>query len=285
MSNNISESSFPYGVIIVLLWVGTRFYIPGAETIFDRLGIEQNWHSWYVFYVYYSHLVMTIAVLLILFASKTHWSVIIGRDLPKAEIPSAFKLTIFLLILSIAAAYALFIPLSYISPNFVQWWYLDIPPIIFYRSNAYPVLANILGFVSLVAIGPVIEEVFFRGLLLRIWIKKWGLVKSVLLSSLVFGVLHADPIGACAFGIGMSILYLRTQSLYLPILCHAVNNLVAWLIEVGYIFQYGPNYQYTIDALRSEWYIGFTCAIIVAVWIAKYLKKPVKSREWKLPAT
>ena len=283
MSNSLSESSFPYGVIIVLLWVGTWFYIPGAESIFYSLEVDQNWHSWSVFYVYYNHFLMTIATLTIVIASKTHWTLIIGSDLPKAEIPSAIKLTVFLFIFSIAAAYALFIPLSYISPNFVQWWYLDIPSVIFYESGSYPVLANILGFISLVAIGPVIEEVLFRGLLLRIWIKKWGLVKSVVLSSLVFGALHADPIGACAFGIGMSILYLRTQSLYLPVLCHAVNNLIAWLIEAGYIFHYGPNYQYTIDALRDEWYIGFICGVIITAWIARYLKKPIQSREWKLP--
>ena len=236
MNNNLSESSFPYGIVIVLLWVGLWFYMPGAVSVFEKLGIEENWHSWSVFYTYYNHLVMSIAIVVILTASKTHWTVIVGKDLPKAEIPSALKLTVFLFIFSIAAAYALFIPLSHIAPNFVQWWYLDIPPLIFFESGSYPVFANILSFLSLVVIGPVIEEVLFRGLLLRIWIKKWRLIKSVILSSLIFGALHADPIGACVFGIGMCVLYLRTQSLYLPILCHMANNLVAWLIEAGYIF-------------------------------------------------
>ncbi len=285
MIKNLSESPFPYGIIIVLLWFGTWFYIPGAEFIFFELGVDQNLHSWSVFSTYYNPLVMSIAILVILFASKTHWTVIAGNSLPKAEIPSAISFTIFLFLFSIVAAYALFIPLSYVAPNFVQWWYLDIPPIIFYEPGSYPVLTNILSFLSLVAIGPVIEEVLFRGLLLRIWMKKWRLMTSVVLSSLVFGVLHADPIGACAFGIGMCILYLRTQSLYLPILCHMLNNLTAWLIEAGYIFYNGPNFQYTIDALRSEWYIGLICGLIIAVWFSKFLASPAQSREWKLPAT
>lgn len=285
MNHNLSESSFPYGIIIALLWIGPWFYLPGAEFVFEKLGVEQNWYSWSVFYAYYHHLVMSIAILVIIFASKTHWTLIVGKGLPKSEIPSAIKLAMFLFIFSIAAAYAWFIPLSHIAPSFVQWWYLDVPPIIFYESGTYPVLANILSFLSLVAIGPVIEEVLFRGLLLRIWIKKWRLIKSVVLSSLVFGALHADPIGACAFGIGMCILYLRTQSLYLPILCHAANNLVAWLVEAGYIFHHGPNYQYTIEALRSEWYVGLICGVVIAVWFSIFLKKPVQSREWKLPAT
>lgn len=228
---------------------------------------------------------MSVAIYVIVIASKTRWIEIIGKDLPTVEIPSAFKLTLFLFIFSIAAAYAFFIPLSYIVPNFVQWWYLDISPIIFYESGSYPVFANILGFLSLVVIGPIIEEVLFRGLLLRRWIKKWNVVKAIVLSSFLFGALHADPIGACAFGAGMCVLYLRTQSLYIPIICHAANNLVVWLIEAGYIFQNGPNYQYTIEGLRSEWYIGLICGVIVALWTTKYLKAPIQSREWKLPAT
>ena len=142
-----------------------------------------------------------------------------------------------------------------------------------------------MRFISLVLVAPIVEEILFRGLLLRIWVKKWGLLGAVFLSSLVFGALHADPIGACAFGIGMSILYLRTQSLYLPILCHIVNNVVAWMHEAGYIYFYGPEYEYTIDTLREEWYVGLLTLIISLVWLVRFLSRPAQSREWKLPYT
>lgn len=285
MRNNHPTSSFSYGRIIVVLWFGLWFYVPGAATIFELISIEQSWHSWSVFYIYYTHLVMSVAIFLIVIASKIRWAAIIGKDLPTVEIPPALKLTIFLFVFSICAAYVLFIPLSYIAPNFVQWWYLDIPPIIFYESGSYPVFVNILGFLSLVVVGPIIEEVLFRGLLLRRWIKKWSLVTAIILSSLLFGALHADPIGAFAFGVGMCVLYLRTQSLYIPIICHAANNLFVWLIEAGYIFWNGPNYQYTIETLRSEWYIGLICGVIIARWATNYLRTPIQSREWRLPAT
>jgi len=131
---------------------------------------------------------------------------------------------------------------------------------------------------------PVTEEVSFRGLLLRRWAQKWNMTKAVLLSSLIFGLLHADPIGAFAFGIGMCVLYLKTQSLYVPIVCHALNNLIAWLVEAGYFLWDEPNYQYTLADLRSEWYIGLICSFIVALWAISYLKTPIKSTEWKFPS-
>lgn len=283
--------TLPYGRIIVLLWFGLWIYVPGAASIFEALKFEQNWHSWSVFYFYYADFIMAMAIILILTANKITWTEIIGKDLSPTEFPSAIQLTIFLFFFSIAAAYALFIPLSYVVPGFVQWWYIDIPPVIFYELGTFPVLANVLSFFSLVVIAPIIEEVLFRGLLLRRWAKKWNLVKAIALSSIIFGALHSDPIGACAFGIGMCILYLRTQSLYVPIICHAANNFVAWLIEAGYIYWYGPEYwygheyQYTIVTLRSEWYIGLICGLIVVVWTVIFLKAPLRPREWKLPAT
>ncbi len=226
---------------------------------------------------------MICAIAFVLFVSKIKWDAVIGKELSTSEILPALKLTAFLFIFSIAAAYALFIPLSYVVPNYVYWWYLNIPSSIYYDSGTFPASANTLSFILLVGIAPIVEEILFRGLLLRRWIEKWGVARAIILSSIIFSALHADPIGAFAFGVGMCILYLRTQSLYVPIVCHVVNNLVCWLIEAGYFFWYGPDYEYTIEALRGEWYVGFICGLIVLIWAAVFLKSPVHTRNWKLP--
>jgi len=278
-------SSFSYGRIIVVLWFGVALYLPGAATLFEIFGIENKWYLWNIFYSLYAELVVSVVVFVIVVVWKIRWAdEIIGKDFSVREITPAIKLTIFLIIFSIAASYAVFIPLSYVVPDFVQWWFLDSAPIIYYDSDAFPIIPNVLSFLSVVVITPILEEITFRGLLLRRWTKKWNMSKAILFSSILFGVLHADPIGSFAFGVGMCVIYLKTQSLYVPIFCHAANNLVAWLVGAGYILKDGPTHQYTIDALRNEWYIGLICSVIVVIWTIKYLKTPIKSYEWKLPS-
>jgi hypothetical protein len=86
---------------------------------------------------------------------------------------------------------------------------------------------NALVFIVAVFVAPVIEEFIFRGILLTRWSLKWGPTGGILVSSLVFALLHADLLGAFTFGIAMSLLYLRTRTLLVPMMAHALNNLLA----------------------------------------------------------
>jgi hypothetical protein len=58
-------------------------------------------------------------------------------------------------------------------------------------------------------------------------------VRAAVLSSLCFALLHLDLVGAFAFGMVMCVLYLRTRSLLVPILCHALNNGAIALSDLG----------------------------------------------------
>lgn len=84
--------------------------------------------------------------------------------------------------------------------------------------------------VILSVIGPIAEEFIFRGLLLKRLIRKTSMWGGVLISSLLFGVLHADIVGAFLFGVIASLLYLRTGNLLIPILLHIFNNTIAMLL-------------------------------------------------------
>ncbi|HKP74248.1 MAG TPA: CPBP family intramembrane glutamic endopeptidase, partial [Longimicrobiaceae bacterium] len=77
------------------------------------------------------------------------------------------------------------------------------------------------------------EELLFRGVLLARWERRWGALRAALLSSLCFALLHLDLVGAFAFGMVMCVIYLRTRSLLVPILCHAINNTVIALSDLG----------------------------------------------------
>jgi membrane protease YdiL (CAAX protease family) len=82
-----------------------------------------------------------------------------------------------------------------------------------------------------VLVAPPVEELLFRGILLHRWSAKWGLRKAVLLTSLAFAVLHVGAIGMFVFGYVMAVLYIRSRTLIVPIICHALNNALAFSLS------------------------------------------------------
>lgn len=76
------------------------------------------------------------------------------------------------------------------------------------------------------------EELYFRGFLGRGLVARWGAVRGVVLTSLLFGVLHIYPSHvATAFltGLVLHAVYLWSRSLLGAILFHAVYNGLAFL--------------------------------------------------------
>jgi membrane protease YdiL (CAAX protease family) len=85
----------------------------------------------------------------------------------------------------------------------------------------------LLALLGLVVLPPLVEEVVFRGVLLERFTIKWRIGVAIIVSSVAFGILHADPVGAGVFGVVTCLLYLRTGSLWPGILIHFANNLLA----------------------------------------------------------
>ena len=84
-----------------------------------------------------------------------------------------------------------------------------------------------LEIISITILAPIVEEFIFRGVILHRLIRKTSVWGGILISSLVFGFLHADFMGAFLFGIIASLLFLRTGNLLIPILMHMINNTIA----------------------------------------------------------
>jgi len=83
---------------------------------------------------------------------------------------------------------------------------------------------------------PVIEELFFRGFLLRLFIRRLGTFSAVVVSSMVFAVLHGHiglliPLFICS--IVISLLYIRAGSIYPSIAAHAGGNLSVALVAAS----------------------------------------------------
>ncbi len=89
----------------------------------------------------------------------------------------------------------------------------------------------LLAFVSLVVIAPLAEEVLFRGYLLGKLRKYTDTWVAVLVTSLLFGVVHfAWNVGVDVFvlSIALCVLRLKTGSLWAPILLHMLKNGIAF---------------------------------------------------------
>lgn len=92
----------------------------------------------------------------------------------------------------------------------------------------------VLAFLALVVIAPVSEELVFRGLLLPAFGKVFGLLPSVVIISIGFGLLH-PPLSAMIiiglFAIFLGIAYVATKSVWPPIALHASKNLLAFFLS------------------------------------------------------
>ncbi|MGB8021378.1 MAG: type II CAAX endopeptidase family protein [Candidatus Nanopelagicales bacterium] len=85
----------------------------------------------------------------------------------------------------------------------------------------------LIALLGITILPPLVEETVFRGVLIERWTAKWRVGVAIIVSAVCFGILHADPVGAGVFGVIMSLLYLRTRSLWPGILVHFANNFFA----------------------------------------------------------
>jgi hypothetical protein len=98
--------------------------------------------------------------------------------------------------------------------------------------------------VSGVVVAPVAEEIFCRGLLLRVIMCRYGFCAGAIASSAVFGLAHARSqttagaaylvaISSALFGVIQCILVRRTGRLGPAIAVHGLVNAVATLFAIG----------------------------------------------------
>ncbi len=82
-------------------------------------------------------------------------------------------------------------------------------------------------------IGPMAEEIFFRGFVLPGLMKKFGMIWALVISSVVFGLFHIDPgaiVPTFALGLALGWVYIKTGSIWPAMFAHGMHNTVAVLI-------------------------------------------------------
>ena len=111
--------------------------------------------------------------------------------------------------------------------------------------------SGVSGFLILLVIGAVLpgicEEVSNRGILMRGFMSKLGVWRAVLLSSLIFGLMHMSIVQAiytAILGGIMALAILATRSLWTGIIIHFMNNALSGLF--GFARDYGFDFLGTV---------------------------------------
>lgn len=128
---------------------------------------------------------------------------------------------------------------------------------------------------------PILEELLCRGVLFEVLNKRWSVRVSILISALFFGLLHFSPanaIVAVVAGLIFGVLYVRTSSLYITIIIHAINNALAFALisfgidDMSFAEMLGGGLvYYVVYALAAVIFVGAS----VEAWF-KVLKKSKK---------
>ena len=139
-----------------------------------------------------------------------------------------------------------------------------IPMADFFRDMILELASDkgLLMFLALVIAAPVLEELIFRGIILDGLLKIYSPAKAIVISSLLFGLIHLNPwqfIGGAVAGGFIGWVYFHTRSVLAAILIHAVFNLTAFV--EGYFI----DVEQAIDMSYSEFLGGMTNYVLLIV--------------------
>lgn len=216
--------------------------------------------------------------------SKLKLQYLVGKLRPSYRWLSLLGLAIMFLLFSMGAALVSFYGLSLVAPEFHQSF---MKSLLEQESqvSVVPIINKFWQTINYVIVAPITEEFIFRGVLLHRLATKWNLTTAIWLSSLIFGMLHPNPIGIGVAGIAWALLYLKTKTLVVPIIAHSMNNTIVvmagllstWAEEKGNI----ANSSSTIT--DNEWITGLLLIAISLPFVVRFIYRGFPRQDKPLP--
>lgn len=131
-------------------------------------------------------------------------------------------------------------------------------------------MANYWGYVVIGLLAPLVEEVVFRGAVLRVLLEKLTPWKAIAVSALLFSLVHGNPAQmpyAFIGGMLLGWMYWRTGSIIPGMVYHWVNNSAAYIVSN----MYQQADVKLVDIFGSEQHAlmaaGFSLMIVIpALW-------------------
>ena len=132
---------------------------------------------------------------------------------------------------------------------------------------------GIFSFIAIVITAPFIEELIFRGIILDGLLRNYSPVKSIIISSFMFGLVHLNPwqfMSAFILGLLSGWVYYQTGKLTLAIIVHLVNNFIAF---IGIFLSEPASYEKSLTELYGSLtsLVLITLTALIILGLASYL--------------
>ena len=127
----------------------------------------------------------------------------------------------------------------------------------------------IIAYVHRIIIGPAFEEVFFRGILLQQFLKRYSPQKAIILSALIFSFCHLKLYSAIelfVYGIMFGYVFYKTNSIIASFILHSFGNLILELFRKHYTIQID-------DSTLLNLFIILSASVLVLFLFVKYIDR------------
>lgn len=135
-------------------------------------------------------------------------------------------------------------------------------------------ISTVFLFTFIVILAPIVEEIVFRGILLRRVSFKFGVRKGIILSSIVFAILHPGLGHIFSFiaGVIFSLIYLKYNNILISTITHMCYNFLYFIVTVSSMFFINQNTS--ISNIESTIYIfvGVLGLVFSFGYLFKYIK-------------
>lgn len=131
-----------------------------------------------------------------------------------------------------------------------------------WMNNTFNILqSGWFGIVCIAVLGPILEELLFRGAITKVLLQRYSPTKAIIFSALIFGISHFNPtqvIGACLVGLLLAWLYYKSGSIVPGIIVHLLNNSLSVYLSMRY-----PDVDYLADVMGQSLYLVCLVASVI----------------------
>ncbi len=147
-------------------------------------------------------------------------------------------------------------------------------------SSTVEAMGPVVAMIVIAVLPAICEEIFFRGFLLSCFKGEKNVVIGIIISSLVFGLMHFDIytlLPAMLMGAVFAVVTKKTETLLLSVLFHYDNNCTS----IRQLFFGGDGTEQIADILPKELLylslrylaVGAVCVVLPYIWLNKIEKK------------
>lgn len=125
------------------------------------------------------------------------------------------------------------------------------------------------GIAGICLIGPILEELLFRGAVTKTLLRQYSPTTAILLSALIFGLFHINPVqvvGAFLSGVLFAWLYYKSRSLLPCILIHVLNNSLSTFFSIRF-----PEVEYMYQFMEPSAYYALVGGAVMLMCLSLYM--------------